>query len=141
MQIKFEGQYDKDLFFKAVAVANRPPKNRQRLFSILMVVAVGAIFLFQGSYTTTVEASVGEIVSEPLAYDTQIVLTNGIVTDWEIREYTVTVVGPDLNETFVITRYYLTMEDPETSEKLIEKIVSFLKPKKAATGKKKQKQK
>lgn len=43
MQIKFQGQYDKDLFFKAVALANRPPKNRQRLLSILFVIAIGAM--------------------------------------------------------------------------------------------------
>jgi hypothetical protein len=43
MQIKFQGQYDKKLFFKAVALANRPPKNRQRLLSILLVIAIGAV--------------------------------------------------------------------------------------------------
>lgn len=43
MQIKFQGQYDKDLFFKAVALANRPPKNRQRLLSVLLLIAVGGI--------------------------------------------------------------------------------------------------
>ena len=41
MQIKFQGQYDRDLFFKAVALANRPPKNRQRLLSIMLVIAIG----------------------------------------------------------------------------------------------------
>ena len=43
MLIKFQGQYDKDLFFKAVALANRPPKNRQRLLSVLLVIAIGGI--------------------------------------------------------------------------------------------------
>ena len=43
MLIKFQGQYDKDLFYKAVALANRPPKNRQRLLSVLFVIAIGAI--------------------------------------------------------------------------------------------------
>ena len=43
MQIKFNGQYDRDLFFKAVALANRPPKNRQRLLSIMLVIAISAI--------------------------------------------------------------------------------------------------
>lgn len=42
MQIDFQGQYDKDLFFKAVALANRPPKNRQRLLSFMLVIAIGA---------------------------------------------------------------------------------------------------
>jgi hypothetical protein len=42
MQIEFKGQYDKDLFFKAVALANRPPKNRQHLLSALIVIAIGA---------------------------------------------------------------------------------------------------
>ena len=43
MQINFKGQYDRNLFFKAVALANRPPKNRQRLLSFLLVIAVGAV--------------------------------------------------------------------------------------------------
>jgi hypothetical protein len=43
MQINFQGQYDRDLFFKAVALANRPPKNRQRLLSFMFVIAIGAL--------------------------------------------------------------------------------------------------
>jgi hypothetical protein len=43
MQINFKGQYDRDLFFKSVALANRPPKNRQRLLSFLLIIAIGAI--------------------------------------------------------------------------------------------------
>jgi len=42
MQITFQGQYDQELFYKAVALANRPPKNRQRLLSFLLVIAIGA---------------------------------------------------------------------------------------------------
>lgn len=42
MQIEFQGQYTRNLFFRAVALANRPPKNRLRLLSILMVIAIGA---------------------------------------------------------------------------------------------------
>ena len=43
MQIKFKGQYNRNLFFKAVALANRPPKNRQRLLSIMLVIAIGGV--------------------------------------------------------------------------------------------------
>ena len=43
MQINFQGKYDKDTFFKAVALANRPTKNRQRLLSIMIVIAIGAV--------------------------------------------------------------------------------------------------
>jgi len=43
MEIPFQGQYDKDLFFKAVALANRPPKNRQRLLSVMLVISIGAL--------------------------------------------------------------------------------------------------
>lgn len=43
MQINFQGQYDRELFFKAVALANRPPKNRQRLLSVMLVIAIGAL--------------------------------------------------------------------------------------------------
>ena len=42
MQINFQGQYDQNLFFKAVALANQPPKNRNRLLSFLLVIAIGA---------------------------------------------------------------------------------------------------
>jgi hypothetical protein len=41
MQINFKGQYNRELFYRAVALANRPPKNRLRLLSILMVIAIG----------------------------------------------------------------------------------------------------
>ena len=53
MQIKFQGQYDKKLFFKAVALANRPAKNRQRLLSILLVIASGAIGVIAYRMITT----------------------------------------------------------------------------------------
>ena len=43
MQINFQGQYDRNLFFKAVALANRQPKNRQRLLSFLLVIAIGSL--------------------------------------------------------------------------------------------------
>lgn len=43
MQINFQGQYDRDLFFKAVALANRPPKNRQRLLSVMLVIAIAGV--------------------------------------------------------------------------------------------------
>jgi len=43
MQINFQGQYDKKLFFRAVALANRLPKDRQRWLSIALVIAVGAL--------------------------------------------------------------------------------------------------
>jgi hypothetical protein len=42
MQINFQGQYNRDLFFRAVALANRPPKNRQRLLSFLLVISIGS---------------------------------------------------------------------------------------------------
>ena len=43
MRINFQGQYNQNLFFKAVALANQPPKNRNRLLSLLLVIAVGAL--------------------------------------------------------------------------------------------------
>jgi len=43
MQIIFQGQYEQNMFFKAVALANRQPKNRQRLLSFLLVIAIGSL--------------------------------------------------------------------------------------------------
>ena len=45
MQINFQGQYNRDLFFRAVALANRQPKNRQRLLSFLLVIALGGFLV------------------------------------------------------------------------------------------------
>jgi hypothetical protein len=61
MQIKFQGKYDKKLFFKAVALANRPPKNRQRLLSFLLVIAIGAIGVIVYRLITTGD-TVGNLV-------------------------------------------------------------------------------
>jgi hypothetical protein len=43
MQINFHGQYDRDLFFKAVRLANRPARNRNGLMYFMLVVALGAL--------------------------------------------------------------------------------------------------
>jgi hypothetical protein len=53
MQIKFQGQYDRNLFFKAVALANRPPKNRQRLLSVILVIAIGGVGIIGYRIITT----------------------------------------------------------------------------------------
>ena len=42
MQIKFNGQYDKDLFFQAVRVANRPGRNA-RVMNILVALVFGVL--------------------------------------------------------------------------------------------------
>ena len=43
MQINFQGQYDKNLFFKAVRIANQPVRSRDGLMFFLLVVALGAL--------------------------------------------------------------------------------------------------
>ena len=46
MQIPFRGQYDRDLFFKSVMLANQPPKNRlfvRRFMSVFVVAALGVL--------------------------------------------------------------------------------------------------
>lgn len=46
MEIPFRGQYDRDLFFKSVMLANQPPRSRRfvRMFmSVFIVVAVGVL--------------------------------------------------------------------------------------------------
>lgn len=44
MQIKFNGQYDKDLFFKAVRVANQPDRNA-RLIYIFVALVFGVLLV------------------------------------------------------------------------------------------------
>jgi hypothetical protein len=46
MEISFRGQYDKDLFFRSVMLANQPPKNRRfaRIFmSVFIVIAIAVL--------------------------------------------------------------------------------------------------
>lgn len=46
MEIPFRGQYDRDLFFKSVMLANQPPRSRRfvRMFmSVFIVAAVGVL--------------------------------------------------------------------------------------------------
>jgi hypothetical protein len=81
MQIKFEGQYDKKLFFRAVALANRPPKNRQRLLSILLVIAIGAIGVIAYRLITT-----GDLVGN-LVYLAATLFMGGYVTFIFLRPY------------------------------------------------------
>jgi hypothetical protein len=48
MEISFRGQYDKELFFKSVRLANRPPKNRRFVPTFMLVfimVAIGVLVL------------------------------------------------------------------------------------------------
>ena len=44
MQIKFNGQYDKDLFFKAVRVANQPTRSA-RIMYILVALVFGVLLV------------------------------------------------------------------------------------------------
>jgi len=45
MEISFRGQYDKDLFFKSVILANQPPKNRRFVQPFMMVFILVAIVI------------------------------------------------------------------------------------------------
>ena len=45
MEIKFQGQYDKRVFFKAVRMANQPAGNQKRFLWFMMMFAVGALVL------------------------------------------------------------------------------------------------
>ena len=47
MEISFRGQYDKDLFYRAVILANQPPRNRRlmNLFMGIFVLAAGVILV------------------------------------------------------------------------------------------------
>ena len=43
MEIPFNGQYDKELFFKSVRLANQPPGNRRFVRTFMLVFVVAAI--------------------------------------------------------------------------------------------------
>jgi len=43
MEISFRGQYDKNLFFKSVMLANQPPKNRRFVQTFMLVFIAAAI--------------------------------------------------------------------------------------------------
>lgn len=47
MEISFRGQYDKDLFYKAIILANQPARNRRvmNLFMALFVLAAGVVLV------------------------------------------------------------------------------------------------
>ena len=47
MEISFRGQYDKELFYKAVILANQPPRNRviMNWFMLVFVLAAGAVLV------------------------------------------------------------------------------------------------
>lgn len=43
MEIPFHGQYDKELFFKSVRLANQPPRNRRLVRTFMLVFILAAI--------------------------------------------------------------------------------------------------
>lgn len=43
MEISFHGQYDQELFFKSVMLANRPPRNRRFVQSFMLIFIIAAI--------------------------------------------------------------------------------------------------
>lgn len=43
MEISFRGQYDKDLFYKSVMLANQPPRNRRTVQSFMLVFILVAL--------------------------------------------------------------------------------------------------
>ena len=45
MEIKFQGQYSQEVFFKAVRLANQPARNQKRFLWFMLVFALGALIL------------------------------------------------------------------------------------------------
>jgi hypothetical protein len=43
MEIAFSGQYDKELFFRSVMLANQPPKNQRLVRSFMLVFILAAV--------------------------------------------------------------------------------------------------
>jgi hypothetical protein len=93
-------------------------KKSKIVISVLLgaLVTVSAIGVFGGSFVSAAEAGVDEIVADPAAFDNQAVITEGIVREWEIKEYTITVTGEGVNDTHTVLRYYLVVEDPDTTD-------------------------
>jgi hypothetical protein len=81
MQINFQGQYNRDLFFKAVALANRPPKNRQRLLSFMLVIAIGALGVIGYRIITS-----GDLIGNVL-YLVAAIFMGGFVAQIFLRPY------------------------------------------------------
>jgi hypothetical protein len=81
MQINFQGQYDRDLFFKAVRLANQPAKNRGRLMLFMLLIAAGAlaVLLYRVFSTGDLEGN--------LIYIAAVVMMGGVAGfDW-LRPY------------------------------------------------------
>ena len=62
MQIKFNGQYDKDLFFKAVRVANQPDRNA-RLMYIFVALVFGVLLVSTTSNIIQTGDLTGNLIS------------------------------------------------------------------------------
>ena len=45
MEIKFNGNYEKDLFFRAVSLANQPPKNRRIMRTFMLVFILVGLYV------------------------------------------------------------------------------------------------
>ena len=72
------------------------------------LLSISAITMFNGGFVTATEPGINEIIANPTAYDNQPVIIKGVVTEWEINDFTITVTGEDdFTETFVVERYYL----------------------------------
>ena len=81
MQINFQGQYDQKTFYRAVALANRPPKNRQRWMGLLLMLALGTL----GALIYRVIVS-GEW-AQNLVYLAGVVLIIGVLIEIFLRPY------------------------------------------------------
>ncbi len=95
--------------------------KKSKLFIVVLLgalVTVSAVGVFGGSLVSAADADVKEIVANPAAFDSQPVITEGIVTEWEIKEYTITITGVDFEfeQNFTVLRYYLVMQDLQTAD-------------------------
>lgn len=45
MEIKFQGQYTQEVFFRAVKLANQPARNQKRFLWFMLIFALGALIL------------------------------------------------------------------------------------------------
>lgn len=88
------------------------------LIAFGVLASVAGLTLFGGNFVSATEAEISEIVANPAAYDSQSISIEGIVVEWEVKEYSISITGEDYSATHVVERYYLIVQDIETEDLL-----------------------
>ncbi len=81
MEITFRGQYDKDLFYKSVMLANQPPRNRRIVQSFMLTFIVVAIVVLIARLIET-----GDILGNAI-YITSVMLIGAFLARSYLQPY------------------------------------------------------